>query len=99
MPEAMITQIEEGPSAPVFVGFLLIFLIGEILFGISVIRAEVYSKIAAILFMAGLIPVALHPSNVFPESVVDIGATAAGIGLIWWSINLNRLAGRKMDSA
>jgi hypothetical protein len=98
MPEAMIAQIEEGPSAPVFVGFLLIFLVGEILFGISVIRAGIYSKIAAILFMAGLITVILHPSGIFPESVVDIGATAAGIGLIWWSINLYRLAGTKKES-
>jgi hypothetical protein len=99
LPEAMIAQIEEGSSAPMFVGSLLTFLIGEILFGISVIRARVYSRIAAILFMLGLIPVALHPSGIFPESVVDIGATAAGLGLIWWSIDLYRLASTKMDSA
>jgi len=93
LPEAVIAQVEEGPSAPVFVGSLFIFLIGEILFGISVLRAGVYSKIAAILFMLGLIIVALHPTGIFPESVVDIGATAVGIGLIWWSIDLNKLAG------
>jgi hypothetical protein len=99
LPETVIAQVEQGPSAPVFVGCLFTFLIGEILFGISVIRAGIYSKIAAILFMAGLIPVALHPSGVFPESVVDIGATAVGLGLIWWSIDLNRLARAKIDSA
>jgi hypothetical protein len=98
LPEAIITQVEEGPSAPVFVASLFTFLIGEILFGISVIRAGVYSKIAAILFIAGLIVVALHPTGIFPESVVDIGATAVGIGLIWWSIELNRLAGTMNDS-
>jgi hypothetical protein len=92
LPEVMVAQIEEGPSAPVFVGSLFTFLIGEILFGISVIRSGVYSKIAAILFMLGLLPVALHPTGVFPESVVDIGATSVGLGLIWWSIGLNRLA-------
>lgn len=97
LPERMREQIMEGPSAPVFAGSLLTFLIGEILFGISVIRAGVYSRIAAILFMAGLIPVALHPSGVFPEGVVDIGATATGVGLIWWSIGLNRTAGTKVD--
>jgi hypothetical protein len=99
LPEAIIAQVEEGPSAPVFVSSLLIFLIGEILFGISVIRAGVYSKIAAILFMLGLVFVALHPSGIFPESVVDIGATAVGIGLIWWSIDLNKLASTKTDSS
>ena len=98
LPADMIAMIEEGPSAPVFVVGLLTFLIGEILFGISVIRAAVYSKIAAILFMAGLIPVMLHPTGIFPESIVDIGAAAAGAGLIWWGIELFRLAGDKEDS-
>jgi hypothetical protein len=96
--ETIITQIEEGSSAPVFMVSLLTFLLGEILFGISVIRAGVYSKIAAILFMAGLIPVALHPTGLFPESVVDMAAAAAGIGLIWWGVDLNRLAEEKIDS-
>jgi hypothetical protein len=97
LPETMITQIEEGSSAPVFVISLLTFLVGEILFGISVIRAGIYSKIAAVLFMAGLIPIALHPTGVFPESVVDLAAAAAGIGLIWWGIELYRLAGDKIE--
>ena len=97
LPGEIIALIEEGPSAPVFIAGLLIFLMGEILFGISVIRAGVYSRIAAILFMAGLIPIALHPTGIFPESVVDLGAAAAGIGLIWWSAGLYRLAGTKAD--
>jgi hypothetical protein len=92
LPEAIIVQIEEGSSAPIFVSSLLIFLVGEILFGVSVIRAGIYSKIAAILFMLGLVFVALHPTGIFPESVIDLSATAVGIGLIWWSIDLNKLA-------
>ena len=82
-----------------FVGGLLTFVIGELLFGISVIRAGVYSKIAAGLFMAGLIPVALHPTGIFPESVIDLAAAAAGIGLIWWGIELYRLTGTNLDLA
>lgn len=97
LPDETIVLIEEGPSAPVFVGSLLTFLIGEILFGISVIRTKIYSKIAAILFMIGLIFVILHPTGVFPEGAVDIGATATGIGLIWWSIDLNKLASAETD--
>ena len=99
LPDDIIALIEEGPSAPVFVVGLLTFLIGELLFGISVIRAGVYSKIAAILFMAGLIPVMLHPTGIFPESIVDIGAAAAGAGLIWWGIELYRLAGDKEEES
>jgi hypothetical protein len=97
LPDEIITLIEEGPGAPVFIAGLLTFLIGEILFGISVIRAGVYSKIAAILFMIGLIPIAMHPTGVFPESVVDIGAATTGAGLIWWSVELYRLANTEVD--
>jgi hypothetical protein len=99
LPGEIITLIEEGPSSPVFIAGLLTFLVGEILFGISVIRAGVYSRIAAILFMAGLIPIAMHPSGIFPESIVDLGAAAAGAGLIWWAAELNRLAATKADMA
>jgi hypothetical protein len=97
LPEETISLIEEGPSALVFISCLFTFLIGEILFGISVIRAKLYSRIASILFMLGLIIVVLHPTGIFPERVIDIGATAAGIGLIWWSFDLNRIVSTKRD--
>jgi hypothetical protein len=61
--------------------------------------ARVYSKIAAIMFMAGLIPNAFHPTGIFPEGIVDIGAAAAGVGLIWWSVELYRLADTKLELA
>ncbi len=99
LPDAMIEQIEEGPSAPVFVGLLFTFLVGEILFGISVIRAGIYSKIAAVLFMVGLLPVALHPTGIFPESVVTLGAIAVGAALIWWGGTLYGLADGRAEEA
>jgi hypothetical protein len=83
----------EGPNGPVFAASGLTFLIGEVFYGISVIRAGVFSKIAAVLFIAGMIPVALHLSGIFPEIVVEISSVVAGLGLIWWSIQLYRLAG------
>jgi len=91
LPESMTEQLMQGPSAPVFISSLLVFLVGELLFGLSVIRAGVFSKVAAALFMVGLFPVALHPTGVFPESVVEISSILAGVGLIWWSVQLNRL--------
>jgi hypothetical protein len=92
LPEGTTERLMQGPSAPVFAGSLLIFLSGELPFGISVIRAGVFSKVASILFMAGMIPVALHLSGVFPESAVAAASVAAGIGLIWWGISLHRTA-------
>lgn len=99
LPAGTTEQLMEGPTGPVFVGSLLIFLIGELLFGISVIRAGVFSKIAAFAFMIGLIPVALHLTGIFSESVVVISSIVAGLGLIWWSVTLYRLAGSEADSA
>ncbi len=93
LPPGAADQLMEGPTSVVFIGSLLIFLIGEILFGISVIRAGVFSKTAAVLFMVGMIPVALHLSGLFPESVVIISSILAGFGLIKWGMELDKLAG------
>ena len=91
LPEGMVDQILEGPTGAVAATSGLTFLLGEILFGISVIRAKVFSKIAAILFMVGMFFVPL--GSVFPENAVVIGSIIAGIGLIWWSTELYKLAG------
>jgi len=91
LPAGMMDQILEGPTGSVAVTSGLTFLLGEILFGISVIRAKVFSKIAAILFITGMFFVPL--GSVFPESAVVIGSIVAGIGLIWWSTELYELAG------
>ena len=88
--EGIVDQILEGPTGVVAIISGLVFLIGEILIGISVIRANVFSKLASILFMIGMFLVPL--GDVFPESAVVIGSIIAGIGLIWWSTELFRLA-------
>ena len=90
LPEGMVNQILEGPAGVIAIISGLVFLIGEVLFGISVISANVFSKIASILFMVGMFLVPL--GDVFPESAVVIGSIIAGVGLIWWSIELLRLA-------
>lgn len=90
LPEGMVEQILEGPSGAVAIVSGLVFLLGEVLFGISVIRANVFSKIASVLFMVGMFLVPLV--GVFPEIVVVIGSIVGGVGLIWWSIELYRLA-------
>lgn len=92
LPAGMVDDLLDGRNGWVFAVSGLTFLIGEILFGISVIRAGVFSKVAAILFMLGMIPVALDLTGIFPEYVVNISSVVAGIGLIWWSVELFRLA-------
>ena len=94
LPEGMEDLIWESPAGVVAAVSGLVFLLGEILFGISVIRAGVFSKIAAILFMVGMFFVPL--GEVFPESVVVIGSIIAGAGLVWWGIELYKQASSKL---
>ena len=86
LPEGTIDLIWESPAGVVAAVSGLMFLIGEILFGISVMRAGVFSKIASMLFMVGMFLVPL--GEVIPEIAVVIGSIIAGIGLIWWGIEL-----------
>ena len=96
LPNGMVDQLLEGPTGVVYIISGLTFLIGEILFGISVIRAGQYSKLAAILFLVGMFTIPL--GSVFPEIVVVIGSIIAGVGLIWWGVELYKLAGRFADA-
>jgi hypothetical protein len=90
LPDGMVDQIYESPTGVVAAISGILFLIGEILFGISVIRASVFSKIASVLFMVGMFFVPL--GEVFPESAVVFGSIIAGVGLIWWGFELFQLA-------
>lgn len=90
LPPGMVDQILESPAGIAAMVSGLVFLIGEILFGISVFIANVFSRIAAVLFMIGMFLVPL--GTVFPEIMVIIGSIIAGVGLIWWSIELFKLA-------
>ena len=98
LPAEIVEDLLEGRNGWAFAVSGLTFLVGEVLFGISVIRAGVFSKVSAILFMLGMIPVALHLTGIFPEYVVNISSVVAGIGLIWWSVELYKLAGNQAEA-
>ena len=93
--EEVVDQILESPTGVVAAVSGLVFLIGEILFGISVMRAGVFSKIASILFIVGMFLVPL--GGILPESAVVIGSIIAGVGLIWWGVELYQRANRGVD--
>jgi len=88
-------QLMDGPAGLVAAISGLIFLVGEILFAISVIRAGVFSRIAAWLFMIGFVPVPLV--DVFPFSIVAVGSVLAGIGILWWGLSLWSFAASDAD--
>jgi hypothetical protein len=67
-----------------------IFLIGEILFGISTIIVGVFPVIASVLFMIGFLGTAFRPVN---QIITFVGLSLSGIGLIWWSVSLWSISG------
>jgi hypothetical protein len=89
-------QLMDGPAGLVAAISGLTFLVGEILFAISVMRAGVFSKIAAWLFMIGMVPVPLV--DVFPFSIVAVGSVLAGIGIMWWGLSLWSFASKGTDT-
>ena len=99
LPPGTVEQLLEGRNGPWFAASGLAFLIGELLFGVSVIRARVFSWVASVLFMGGMIPVALDLSGIFSEDVVIAASVVAGLGLIWWSLSLYRLASGEAEPA
>ena len=85
IPDGSIDQILEGAGTTLAISGV-IFLLGVILFGISVIRAGEFPLIASLLFIAGFIAVPFV--GIFPDMIVYSGSILAGIGLITWGIHL-----------
>ena len=87
--EDQVAQLGKSPAMiAIYISFL-IFLVGEILFGISTIRAGVFPTAPTILFMIGFfltIARAAYPKITF------VGLTMSGCGLIWWGVSLWSLA-------
>jgi hypothetical protein len=61
---------------------VLTWVLGEVLFGLSVIRAKVFPRPAGILLIVGLAKFSVH--------VVAVGALIAGAGQIWLGYELLR---------
>jgi len=77
--------LTEGTAMMIIMISGIFFMIGEILFSISVIIAGVFSTIAAVLWMIGFLPTPL--GNAYPK-IVLVGSYLSAIGIIWMSLNL-----------
>lgn len=67
------------------------WVVGTVLFGISIIRARVLSRWAGILLILGTVGVPIAYLAGLPEKVVIGGPILAGIGQIWLGYELLRL--------
>jgi hypothetical protein len=88
--EEEIASLQKSSAMMVAMVSGLIFLVGEILFGIATFRAGILPKIATVLFMIGFLATPLRAA--YPI-ITFIGLTASGMGIIWWSVSLWSLAG------
>ncbi|GAB5489197.1 MAG: hypothetical protein Pars2KO_27670 [Parasphingorhabdus sp.] len=84
----VVKSIMSGPALGLFIAIGTTYLVGAILFGLSVWLRKVFSRPAALLYMAGSIPVALPP--LFPENIVSLGGVLIAIALMWWGYELTR---------
>ena len=80
-----LAKMTEGTGMMILMISGVIFLLGEILFGISIILAGVFSTVAAVLWMIGYLPTPL--GGAYPK-IVLMGSILSAIGIIWWSLEL-----------
>lgn len=83
---AAVERLFSGPFLTAFMVSLDIFVVGAILFGVATIRAGVFSKWAAGLYLVGFLP--LLAAFFIPDIIVSIGEVVASIGIIWLSYGL-----------
>ena len=90
LPKDAMDKLAESTAMQITIISYMIFLVGEILYGIAVFRAGIFSRIATVLFMIGFLATPVRPA--YPI-VTFIGLTISGVGMIWWGISLWSLAG------
>jgi hypothetical protein len=83
---APVAELLAGATGRAALVSQIIFTLGAILFGVALIRANLFPKWAAALYIVGFLPVAVAPF--IREIIVSLGEVVASIGLIWLSYAL-----------
>ena len=79
-----LAKMTEGTGMMILMISGVIFLLGEILFGISIILAGVFSTVAAVLWMIGYLPTPL--GGAYPKIELR-GSTLTENGITWLSLD------------
>jgi hypothetical protein len=83
--EEQLAEIGKSSAMQVTYISFFIFLIGDLLFGLSVIMAGKFPVIASLLFTIGFIGTVFRPMN---QLITFVGLTLSSIGLAWWCLTL-----------
>jgi hypothetical protein len=73
-------ELLAGPTMTVFFVSALIFLSGVILFGTSMLRANVFPRLPILMYVIGFVPYSLP--TLFPDPVVRIAQVVATLGIM-----------------
>lgn len=88
-----------GPTKLVFVSSALFFLVGVILFSITLFRTKSFSPLAIALFLVGFTLFSI--SFLLPETVARVGEMLGALGAIWigYSVLMSLSKAVQVDSA
>ena len=78
---AVVQALFSGPLRIFFLAIGVSFLVGVLLFGLSSLRAGVFSRVAIVLYVVGFVPYSLSPF--FPQLIVTLGQAIGALGIIW----------------
>ena len=73
------------------IGSVLTWVLGNVLFGLSIVRAKVFPRAAGILLALGTLIIPIAYLAGFPVRVVALGAFVAAMGQIWLGYELLRI--------
>jgi hypothetical protein len=80
---ATVDALLAGTTGTMFVLTSMVFLLGVVGFGLATWRAGLLPRPAALLYVVGLVPVALR--GVVPDATVPAGQVLAAAGIAWLS--------------
>ncbi len=86
--ESVLAELFAGPTRLAFLVISLTFLLGVILFFITVIQAGIFSRVAAVLIIVGTVPLGLQAFPFIPPIAVVIGGVLSGVGVAWLGYEL-----------
>lgn len=75
--------IAASPLLLIFLAVIIVFVIGAVLFGVSVIQAKVFPRSAGVLTILGSLIVLVAVLAALPEKIADTGGVIFGLSQVW----------------
>jgi hypothetical protein len=92
----IIAVLRQGPLAIALTAVSLLFLVGTVIFMLTLWRTSTAPRGAILLYTAGTIPIALRA--LFPETVLQIGLIALAAAISWLTIWMLRNIPKETES-